>query len=129
MWLEAEFSFSAILEPLRRIGCRSSENRRGSRTPNVDFRQISAAGYALREMMRGVAGTYSGFRYAVWNREYREIASTEIDSSALGNGSSDFGDRLLSRVLKGEKVLWLQSSKGYITRGYQPGRRKYSSPT
>lgn len=120
LWLEAEFR---TLETWSRADELVSEIMRidaVARAELSDPQRISQAGDPLRSIMQAMAGNAKGFRYAVWNREFREIAAAEVNSPVLGNAATDFGDRILSRVMKGENVLWLQSTKGYITRGYQP---------
>lgn len=68
------------------------------------------------------AGVGSGFehQFAVWNREGTLLAdSCPLHQDFLGNGLTEYGAGLLSRVFRGETVLWLPTEGEFITERFE----------
>jgi len=120
IWLDAEFRFVETWARSEDLIAEVAQVDSIVLGKQPTAKEISAAGSQLRIVMNRMAGTKNSLRYAFWNREYREIAATKVDLPVLGNGATDFGAQVLSRVLQGERMLWLQTSKGFFTRGYVP---------
>lgn len=80
----------------------------------------SPAAAELRSLLNRLTSSDGNFSYALWNREGTLIADSEIANAAfLGNGTTEYGASLLSRVFRGETVLWLPSRAGFITRDFE----------
>ena len=80
----------------------------------------SAAAEDLRKLIDRLTPSDGNFSYALWNREGTLIADSEVSHATfLGNGTTEYGASLLSRVFQGETVLWLPSRAGFITRDFK----------
>ena len=84
-------------------------------------KQELAKAPALIELRQRLDVIAPGAAFAVWNREGVLLAdSCEEHFEFLGNGTTEYGASLLSRVLgHGETVLWLPAGKGFITEGFE----------
>ncbi|MEQ9408383.1 MAG: protein kinase [Fuerstiella sp.] len=87
--------------------------------------QNAPAANMLQDALSRTAGTSGRYQFAVWNREGTLLADTCPEhADLLGNGTTEFGASLLSRVFHNQTVLWLPSRSGFIS-----GASELSRPT
>lgn len=74
----------------------------------------------LAEELARLSHNRTTMRFAVWDRVGRLIADSTVVPGTLGNGVTEVGAVMLTRVFGGETVLWTPSRNEYITSGWKP---------
>lgn len=102
------------------VACVDQLNRvaRDAESTSQALAEVSA-GSGLRSLLDRLSPSDAQFSYAIWNREGQLLADSAVENEAfLGNGATEYGAALLSRVFRGETVLWLPSQGGFITQEF-----------
>ena len=74
----------------------------------------------LHSAVRAGVGSDFEHQFAVWNREGTLLAdSCPLHQEFLGNGLTEYGAGLLTRVFRGETVLWLPTEGEFITERFE----------
>ncbi len=96
--------------------CEEAEN---AKDPHAQL-STSPEGPRLRRIIYQLSGQSDKVRYAVWSRDGMLIAQSDGQLNCLGNLVTPYGAALLSRPFSGQYVIWLPTTDGYITKGYEP---------
>jgi len=111
-WAQSPDVESAVAE-LQAIADSADDLNQSLASSEAGTRLASAMSNAIR------SAPDDSYQFAVWNRENTLIADSSPEHAEfLGNGTTEYGAGLLSRVFRGETVLWLPTKEGYMTEGF-----------
>lgn len=74
----------------------------------------------LAEELSSLSQNRTTMRFAVWDRAGRLVAGSTVAPGSLGNGVTEVGAVMLTRVFGGETVLWASTRNAYISSGWKP---------
>lgn len=126
IWLDAEKRVVESWSCAPQVTTHINQLNGLAENPNSLNRRLreSEATKALASAMTALTEDIGGYEYAVWNREGTLIADSNIlHSDMLGHGATESGAALLSRVFRGETVLWLSNASGSMTADPRETRR------